>query len=316
MDFLQGETSQMTSEQKVYCRDQSLNSSEQLFGTASTAQFWFLLEYPGPWGSKAFEESHLPDPVKEHLSSLQTSFPNARIQVIKRDMPVPGKSIAFFLIDARPQNPRMYQFKLTAYEDLLELDFPAVLSRDPDYQQFQRQESLYLICTNGRRDPCCARFGPSVYTSMAQQAGASVWQCSHLGGHRFAGNVLCFPHGIYYGRVTPEKASAILEANQQGQIYLENFRGRACYDSIVQAAEYFLRIQTKNRDLEAYVVKQSKEIASQQWKVVFTQSEEKTMHSLHLATGITEVSTLLNCRDEQPSNIGQYRLIDHQVIDS
>ena len=28
-----------------------------------------------------------------------------------------------------------------------------------------------------------------------------VWQCTHVGGDRFAGNLVCFPEGLFFGRV-------------------------------------------------------------------------------------------------------------------
>jgi len=36
-------------------------------------------------------------------------------------------------------------------------------------------------------------------------------QTSHVGGHKYAGNVLCFPDGRWYGYVTPEHVTTLLD---------------------------------------------------------------------------------------------------------
>ena len=62
-----------------------------------------------------------------------------------------------------------------------------------------------------------------------------------IGGDRFAGNLVCFPHGIYFGRVGPEEANSVARAYAEGQLSLNHYRGRSCYPFDVQAAEYFVR---------------------------------------------------------------------------
>ena len=65
-------------------------------------------------------------------------------------------------------------------------------------------EIFYAVCTHGRHDKCCAKFGSRVCRAFRQEVGERAWECSHVGGDRFAGNVVVFPYGIYYGRVGPE----------------------------------------------------------------------------------------------------------------
>ena len=35
---------------------------------------------------------------------------------------------------------------------------------------------------------------------LAERDPDAVWECSHIGGDRFAATMLLFPHGINYGR--------------------------------------------------------------------------------------------------------------------
>ncbi len=62
-------------------------------------------------------------------------------------------------------------------------------------------DPILLVCTNGKRDACCALRGRALMTALAADHAERTWECTHLGGHRFAGNLVCLPHGIVYGRV-------------------------------------------------------------------------------------------------------------------
>ncbi len=100
---------------------------------------------------------------------------------------------------------------------------------------------LFLICTNGRRDPCCAERGRPLVAALAPAFGRMIWECSHIGGDRFAGNLVCFPRGVYFGRVDPEEAEAVARAYGKGRLSLAHYRGRSCYPFDVQVAKYLVR---------------------------------------------------------------------------
>jgi len=100
---------------------------------------------------------------------------------------------------------------------------------------------LYLVCTNGRHDPCCAQLGRPVARALLRPGDDAVWECSHVGGDRFAGNLVCLPHGLYFGRLGPEQAGRVVAGYEDGRLELVNYRGRAGEPFAVQAAEYFVR---------------------------------------------------------------------------
>ena len=67
------------------------------------------------------------------------------------------------------------------------------------------QESLILVCTNGRHDQCCANLGRPLVRALRDSPWADrVWECSHIGGDRFAANVVVLPDSLYFGRVEPD----------------------------------------------------------------------------------------------------------------
>ena len=233
--------------QPTFCSELSEQSHEPLIGSATPTSTYLLLEYTQAWGPKAIPESTLPSQVKEWLSTQTQQISDSKALLIRGESKSQDSGISFFVTNAREQRPEIYSFHLSRYEDLLELDLPAFLDGDA-YQTHLISDSLFLVCTHGRKDACCARSGLPVYRVLRDATAGDdtnlVWQVSHIGGHRFAANLICLPHGLLYGRVNPENAATILHDYQSGHISLANLRGRTTYMKIVQAAEYHLRMTT------------------------------------------------------------------------
>src|SRR5207253_3667840 len=102
--------------------------------------------------------------------------------------------------------------------------------------------SLLLVCGHGSRDRCCAVRGTAVFGALAERLGEEeVWMSSHQGGHRFAANLLVLPAGLQFGRMEPDDALFLAARALAGRIDLDHYRGRTCYDRIVQAAEVGVR---------------------------------------------------------------------------
>ncbi len=68
-----------------------------------------------------------------------------------------------------------------------------------------------------------------------------MWECSHIGGDRFAGNLLVLPESLYFGRCRGDDAARILDGLDEGRLDLANFRGRSALTLAEQAAEHFAR---------------------------------------------------------------------------
>ena len=83
---------------------------------------------------------------------------------------------------------------------------------------------------------------------LSQRSDVDVWQTNHVGGHRFAANVLCLPAGVLYGRVTAQAADDIVNADRNQLVLTDHFRGRTSLDPVVQAAEYYVRVQLNNSE--------------------------------------------------------------------
>ena len=152
---------------------------------------------------------------------------------------------------------------LSNTRELLDVDL-SPLGRGRRVRLGQRWDRpLFLVCTNGRHDPCCAQLGRPVLRALLDRDTA--WECSHVGGDRFAGNLVCMPHALYFGRLGPDEARRVVEHYEQGDVDLDHYRGRAGDPFVVQAAEFFLRddegilgiddvVPTARRQLEGNLV--------------------------------------------------------------
>ena len=98
----------------------------------------------------------------------------------------------------------------------------------------------YLVCTHGGHDACCALRGRPLARSLPVAGPAGVWECSHLGGGRFAANVVVLPHGFYYGQV-PGDGAELVDAHQHGRVALPWLRGRAGVPAPAAAAQHAAR---------------------------------------------------------------------------
>jgi len=107
------------------------------------------------------------------------------------------------------------------------------------------EHPLFLVCTHGKHDRCCSKFGRPLYDAVREQVEEDwVWQSTHIGGDRFAGNVVSLPDGVYYGRVEPAGSWPVLEAALRGEVHLPHYRGRSCHSFPAQAAERAVREET------------------------------------------------------------------------
>ncbi len=216
---------------KFRCSEAALG--QPMAGSAAVDAGFLLIEHPGPWGSKALAESRLvPEPVKEWLAA-EAAARGVRIQLIRR--PVTRRATSghrVFL--AHPASGRLDVADLDDLAQLADLDL-GLSTRAGPWQPYDGY--LLLVCTNGRRDVCCAEFGRPVALAAAAADPVAVWETTHLGGHRFAVAALTLPDGMSYGRLDAETVLAVLGAAAQGEVAVPHLRGRTAYVPVVQAAE-------------------------------------------------------------------------------
>jgi hypothetical protein len=222
------------------CSHESEARAESLGGTASTVRSWLLLEHAGPWGRDAPADARLPEGLGAELTS-RCRAGGVRPLLIRRSPGAnPSNGVTCFAVRSGPEAPWVETTMLGEVRDALELDLEA-LGRGKRLGLEPHERALLLVCTHGRRDVCCAERGRPLAEALSGAYGEGTWESSHIGGDRFAGNLLAFPHGLYFGRVRPAEAAGVARAYLDGRLALEHLRGRSCYPMAVQAAEIALR---------------------------------------------------------------------------
>lgn len=216
---------------------------DALLGTAAYAQGFLLIEQPGAWGHNALSESQL-NPEVAAIVASRAAEESYRVLLIKR----PGRDARssqrrWAIVDSSPGVEEIRWGRFASDEDLLDI-------RLGDRPNEPGPAQAYLVCTHGRHDACCALRGRSIAAAFARERPEAAWECSHIGGDRFAPNVVALPHGFYYGRVDRADVPSIVAAHERSEVVVELLRGRATFRPLVQAAQHFARLDRGSRAAE------------------------------------------------------------------
>lgn len=223
--------------------------AEPIAATASYVDEWLLVEWPGAWGRHALTESGLPDALAEPLAAFDRR-PRTKAVLVRRGVREdPDRSTPALVVRARSVvgDERMARGTLGG-DDGLGLD-PE--STDPPPRGAAADQRFLAVCTNGRHDACCANEGRPLVRAMRSLGVAPAWECSHIGGDRFAANVVLLPHGCYFGRVPAEGVAAFLADLDDGLLPLDRYRGRSALPPPAQAVELAVRRETGERRIDA-----------------------------------------------------------------
>jgi hypothetical protein len=304
-----------------YCSDLSREAAEGSFGTASIGDVWLLVEYREGWGAHAFEESTLSAQVKRHLGNFCKLVPRSRLLFIKQER-LRRDALSCFIVRCREGSPSIVRFTFSSHEELLNLDLAAANAAAGDSLAggVRTDEPLYLVCTHGKRDKCCAKFGYALYKSLREGATAErerVWQSSHVGGDRFAANLICFPHGLFYAHVTEEAGRTILREYEHGRrLVLAGYRGRTCYSYPVQAAEFFIRRETGINAIGELRYRRHERTGEKSWLVKFSEAGAGKIHEAHVAARTSEFHNYITCNSTGEQRVVQYALESYRATDN
>lgn len=289
-----------------FCTHVSIENDSPLYGTASEAKVWIMLEYSGRWAARALGDNDLPESVQTWLNGQAAAIPDSRVLFIKQD----SYQVQDTLLIARTEQGKQELFKVRfeSFEELVAVDMAGVLAGEVSAEIVT--EPLVLVCTNGKRDQCCAKFGLPTYQTLAQKMGRNVWQVTHLGGHRYASAVAVFPAGIYYGYIFPEQTDALIEAVTANQILLPHYRGRTFQSGTVNAADYWLRKQTGTLADDGLMVEAV--IEGDSAETIHFTDQDNTTHCLTVESGKTEPQ-LASCNKPKYKPAPKYQLLDYVV---
>ena len=207
---------------------------DALAGTAIPTGRFLLLEVPGPWRPEAVTATGVPARVAGGLEPRATAA-GVRLLLIRRPGRHPGRPVGpnrWALADVTTGSVEWGEW--CGAEDLEAID-PA---RQPPAGNGAGARPLALVCTHGRHDACCAIDGRPLAALAASDPRVDAWECSHVGGDRFAANLLLLPSGLMFGGLGPEDLDGVLAGALAGRVTLETFRGRCGDPPLVQAVQW------------------------------------------------------------------------------
>lgn len=218
---------------------------DDLAGTATHVAAFLMVENQGPWGVSAPRDSRLPEPVKRHL----TRHRSVKVLLARRHLRA-HREAGYRVFLAFPARRLLLTTTFRDAGELLRIDLEAVARGEaPDWAR--AAGPVFGVCTHGRHDACCAERGRPVAAALTASHREETWEISHMGGDRFAANMVVLPEGLYYGRMEPGTAGQVAALHEQGRVDIERLRGRSSYPMPVQYAEIALRRHLEEDRLDA-----------------------------------------------------------------
>ena len=289
------------------CSDRSLERDDPLAGTGGFGERWFLVEIDGSWGRHAFLNSRLdpqlgtalvrPDRGRGDASRSRSVAPTGeRTRAARRP------SWRWAIVDTRPG------IESTRWGSV---DDPALLLEVPlDGSSGLESTSRHLRMHPRPARPVLRGEGPAGrHGTRCDVIPNETWECSHLGGDRFAATMMIFPAGLYYGRVSEADAPGLVEQYRKGRVDPRYFRGRSSSPNVVQAAEAVARAEFPDDAIDAFTHRST---ASEQggWKVAFDHGSDRVV--VHLAAS-TSAPLLTTCEATVALPVRQFELISVAV---
>jgi len=221
-----------------YCSVLTRKSAEPLAGTAPFARHFVFITWPKKyWQYEALEaKGGFPQGLKKWMKEQSEINGKISIRLVSR-AGLSQDKVEIYIY------PEKY-----CYSNVLPSQIPSVLESyfqdeiTADFSPAAIEGEQIFICTHGRHDKCCAKFGQELahkmrYHVSRQKTAIEVWDSSHLGGHRFAPTMLDFPTGRAYGHLSPDEVPNYLASRKATQVYGAAYRGSVFLSGLEQVAE-------------------------------------------------------------------------------
>lgn len=276
------------------CAELSADRDEDVGATASRVEHWLLVEYGGYWPYDPLDAAVFAGSLRDELASRLALLPNARLLLVKRSGRARRDRVEV-IYGATPERGAWFRrLELDHHGELAELQLV------PDGPGEPLEHPLLLVCTHGIRDRCCARYGQALCRAIDRLADPEwIRQCSHVGGDRFAGNLVVLPEGLYFGRVGGTEAPPLLAAYLEGRIDLDRYRGRSCWPFAAQAAELAVRRERGLTGLHDLRIESVRRTAPERWEVAVLAEVAGDTSRVEVVREHGE-PTLLTCRAKEP----------------
>ena len=297
------------------CSDASRVRREPLTATASRVERWVLVEQCGAWGPPVLPTARMDPALVEHLTA-ETARGGARMLLLRHPRGVacpPGRTVC--LVESRPGRERVLTRVFLDDDELRRTPLPvADLDGDPPgWTSFDGP--LLLVCTHGRKDRCCAVRGRPVVEALAARYPERTWECSHVGGDRFAANLVVLPEGHYVAQLEPAEAPGVVADLRAGRLPLEHYRGRSSLPLPVQAAEHIARERTGRTGTDDLRLREQVVEGGNTWTVVLAGAQDLPDVEVRVRwVPEAREAALLSCAAVQETRAPEFACLGFRVL--
>jgi hypothetical protein len=280
----------------------------QVAGTAPVATGWVLVEQAGSWGRKALTSSGLDPQVGAALDAA--SGDDVRVQLVRRPGTRAGPTPVRRTVVLAHAGGEPWAEQLTLGDDeLAALDPRVTAAPTPPGLGTPLAGPLWLVCTHGKRDRCCATYGRPIVDALAALHGEAVWEVSHVGGHRFAGNLVSLPDGTVYGALQVAEALGVVDNHLADRLTLGHLRGRSGLSRPAQAAEVLVRTRLELDRRDELVVRSVDAPAAGGATAVHLDvgGEHRVATVRKVPTGVAYAQS---CDADEPEDPGRWELVE------
>lgn len=288
------------------CADTARERGDPMHGTALNVQRFLLVEHPGPWPFDALQA------IRQDVHDLlvaTTRATGSRTLLIRR----PGRTEAsaeraWAVADVTGGRIRWGTWRDDA--DLLE-------ARDAlgETSTTWSDHPVLLVCTHGRHDTCCAVRGRPVAAALAERHGDRVWECSHVGGDRFAPTVVVLPDGTYYGGLDDEtQAADVVDRHLGGTVTPERLRGSSLFSPVVQAAAVAVHQRFGPGGPRDVTSARVETLDRGRWRVELTCTDRLPGRVVVEIEARQSASALLTCRAAEPTSARTFEVTGVRTV--
>lgn len=225
-----------------FCAAVADRRGDPLAGTAPRGTTWVLIEYRAAWPVNGFDGIDLDDGVHDRVFEAARAL-HARILLVRRYGRRRAGGPGQWAVLHRTRSGRSRQRwgvwrRDTDLEEIARILRAIAEAGDGEVAPLGDDDrpSAVLVCAHGQHDVCCSVRGRPVAEALSDAWPERVWECTHVGGDRFAPNVLVVPDGVAYGRLTPGTACSTIEQHLAGRISADHLRGYTDLVPVAQAA--------------------------------------------------------------------------------
>jgi hypothetical protein len=286
------------------CSQAAERRADTLVASAPPVQQWLLVEHPGPWGRHILTGSGLDPSVARELGRWAAEHAG-RVALIRRPSAPRGNGAPrrWYAIDSRLGREQVRWGSFAEESEVLDV------LRDPEAGQ-PSDEPVYLVCAHGKHDVCCALRGRPVAAVLAAGYPERIWECSHVGGDRFAANLVLLPHGLYYGHVPSASADQIVRAYDEGRLSLRWLRGRSSLSAPVQAAQHYARTAAGESGVGSYPPLTMECSGPDEWTVELAGPRNQQPVTVVLQARTRTTDEPLTCSSTAPGRLQVFDLVD------